>query len=127
MEVNDIRSVLQMHTTYTDGQNTLEEMVRACAARGYAYVAITDHTQAVRVAGGLVVNTDAHRVAELDCLRYASIGRVAAGAKRTTWPTRVRFRRCESCCGRKTAQYTTVMRSSTCETPGADQTARSAA
>ena len=42
-----------MHTDATDGRNTLAEMVAACADRGYEYVAITDHTKAVRVAGGL--------------------------------------------------------------------------
>jgi DNA polymerase (family 10) len=53
VELADIRGDLQMHTTATDGKNTLGEMVEACAARGYEYIAVTDHTQAVRVAGGL--------------------------------------------------------------------------
>jgi DNA polymerase (family 10) len=53
VELADIRGDLQMHTDATDGKNTLAEMVEACRARGYAYVAITDHTKAVRVAGGL--------------------------------------------------------------------------
>jgi DNA polymerase (family 10) len=53
VEVEDIRGDLQMHTDWTDGRNTLAEMVAAGRARGYEYVAITDHTQAVRVAGGL--------------------------------------------------------------------------
>jgi DNA polymerase (family 10) len=51
--VADIRGDLQMHTDATDGKNTLDEMVDACRARGYEYVAITDHSKAVRVAGGL--------------------------------------------------------------------------
>jgi len=53
VEVADIRGDLQMHTDATDGKNTLSEMVEACEARGYEYIAITDHTKAVRVAGGL--------------------------------------------------------------------------
>jgi len=53
VEVADIRGDLQMHTDATDGKNTLAEMVAACEARGYEYIAITDHTKAVRVAGGL--------------------------------------------------------------------------
>jgi DNA polymerase (family 10) len=53
VETGDIRGDLQMHTTATDGKNTLAEMVEACAARGYEYIAVTDHTKAVRVAGGL--------------------------------------------------------------------------
>ncbi len=53
VEVGDIRGDLQMHTTATDGKNTLAEMVEACVARGYEYIAVTDHSKAVRVAGGL--------------------------------------------------------------------------
>lgn len=53
VELDNIRGDLQMHTTATDGRSTLAEMARAAADRGYAYIAITDHTQAVRVAGGL--------------------------------------------------------------------------
>ena len=53
VELADIRGDLQMHTTDTDGKNTLAEMVEVCAGRGYEYIAITDHTRAVRVAGGL--------------------------------------------------------------------------
>ncbi|MBI2822881.1 MAG: DNA polymerase/3'-5' exonuclease PolX [Acidobacteria bacterium] len=53
VQLGDLRGDLQMHTTYTDGKATLEAMVRACRARGYEYIAITDHTRAVRVAGGL--------------------------------------------------------------------------
>jgi DNA polymerase (family 10) len=53
VELADIRGDLQMHTDATDGRNTLAEMVEACRARGYEYVAITDHSKAVRVAHGL--------------------------------------------------------------------------
>jgi DNA polymerase (family 10) len=53
VELADIRGDLQMHTDATDGKNTLAEMVEACRVRGYEYIAITDHTKAVRVAGGL--------------------------------------------------------------------------
>lgn len=53
VELRDIRGDLQMHTDATDGKHTLGEMVAACEKRGYEYIAITDHTKAVRVAGGL--------------------------------------------------------------------------
>ncbi len=53
VELVDIRGDLQMHTDATDGKNTLAEMVETCATLGYEYIAITDHTKAVRVAGGL--------------------------------------------------------------------------
>jgi DNA polymerase (family 10) len=53
VEARDLRGDLHMHTDATDGVNTLREMVEAARARGYGYVAITDHTRALRVASGL--------------------------------------------------------------------------
>jgi len=49
----DIRGDLHAHTNLTDGVNTLEEMAAAAAARGYAYLGISDHSPYVRVANGL--------------------------------------------------------------------------
>jgi DNA polymerase (family X) len=44
VESGDIRGDLHCHTTLSDGRNSLEEMAEAARARGYAYVAITDHS-----------------------------------------------------------------------------------
>ena len=49
----DIRGDLHMHTTATDGEATLAEMVRAAIDKGLAYIAITDHGQRVTMAHGL--------------------------------------------------------------------------
>ena len=49
----DIRGDLHAHTTASDGAATVEDMARAAQERGYEYLAITDHSKAVRVAGGL--------------------------------------------------------------------------
>lgn len=51
--VADIRGDLHMHTTATDGEDTLAEMVRAAVSRGLRYIAITDHSQRVTMARGL--------------------------------------------------------------------------
>ncbi|MFO7956082.1 MAG: DNA polymerase/3'-5' exonuclease PolX [Candidatus Brocadiia bacterium] len=53
IELDDIRGDLQSHTDETDGNNTLEEMAEAARERGYEYLAITDHSKAVSVAGGM--------------------------------------------------------------------------
>jgi DNA polymerase (family 10) len=53
VELADIRGDLQMHTQASDGANTIEEMGRFAKGLGYEYIAITDHSKAVRVAGGL--------------------------------------------------------------------------
>jgi DNA polymerase (family 10) len=44
VEIGDIRGDLHSHTTLSDGRNSLEEMAEAGRARGYAYMAITDHS-----------------------------------------------------------------------------------
>jgi DNA polymerase (family 10) len=53
LEGSDIRGDLQMHTTASDGRNSIEEMAAAARALGYEYIAITDHSKAVTVANGL--------------------------------------------------------------------------
>ncbi|MEY4566452.1 MAG: polymerase/3-5 exonuclease PolX [Planctomycetota bacterium] len=53
IELDHLRGDLHMHTTATDGEHTLEEMVNAARARGWEYIAITDHSQRVSVARGL--------------------------------------------------------------------------
>jgi DNA polymerase (family 10) len=51
--LQDIRGDLQMHSTWSDGRASIEDMARACAERGYEYVAITDHSQAMAMVQGL--------------------------------------------------------------------------
>lgn len=53
IEQNDIRGDLHMHTSATDGKCTIREMADAAVARGLQYIAITDHSQRVTMAGGL--------------------------------------------------------------------------
>jgi len=69
IELSDIRGDLQVHTTYTDGANDLAEMVEAARKRGYQYVAITDHTKSVRVAGGLTRGQFHRQFKEIDRLQ----------------------------------------------------------
>ncbi|MCD0458558.1 DNA polymerase/3'-5' exonuclease PolX [Roseiconus lacunae] len=53
IETPDVRGDLHMHTTATDGQNTIREMADAAIERGLKYIAITDHSQRVTMAMGL--------------------------------------------------------------------------
>jgi DNA polymerase (family 10) len=53
VELNDMRGDLHMHTTATDGTATILEMVEAAKSRGLNYIAITDHSKRVAMAGGL--------------------------------------------------------------------------
>jgi len=66
---DDLRGDLHAHTTATDGANTPQELVRAARQRGYAYLAVTDHSKAVTVAGGLdddALRRQADAVREVD-------------------------------------------------------------
>jgi DNA polymerase (family 10) len=53
VEWADILGDLHAHTDWSDGAGTLEEMAAAARAKGYRYLAISDHTQSLGVAGGL--------------------------------------------------------------------------
>ena len=53
VEYGSIRGDLHTHTVDTDGRNTLEQMVEAASASGLEYIAITNHSKALKVAKGL--------------------------------------------------------------------------
>ncbi len=53
VEYGSLRGDLHMHTNWSDGTNTVEEMVLACIELGYEYMAISDHSQSSRIANGL--------------------------------------------------------------------------
>ncbi len=53
ISLDDIKGDLHMHTTWSDGAHSIEEMAEACRKRGYQYLAITDHSRYLRVARGL--------------------------------------------------------------------------
>jgi len=53
ISLEDIRGDLQMHSTWTDGKQSIEEMLEGCVARGYEYFAMTDHSKALAMTGGL--------------------------------------------------------------------------
>lgn len=55
LSINDIKSDLHLHTTWSDGAHSIEEMAEACRNRGYEYIVITDHSKYLKVANGLTV------------------------------------------------------------------------
>jgi len=82
IELEDIRGDLHMHTSWTDGKYTAEEMVQAARKRGYKYIAITDHSKSLGVAGGLSDEDLMKHTAEARALdaKYSDI-RVLAGTE----------------------------------------------
>ncbi len=53
LELTDIRGDLHMHTTWSDGAQSLEEMVNRAREKQYEYICITDHSKFLQVANGL--------------------------------------------------------------------------
>jgi histidinol phosphatase-like PHP family hydrolase len=51
--LSDYAGDLQMHSEWSDGNPTVEEIAGACQARGYAYAAVTDHSHGLKIAGGM--------------------------------------------------------------------------
>ncbi|MGA2774727.1 MAG: DNA polymerase/3'-5' exonuclease PolX [Candidatus Omnitrophota bacterium] len=53
--LKDIKGDLHVHSEWSDGLNSITEMAEAAKALGYSYIAATDHSQSLKVAGGLNV------------------------------------------------------------------------
>jgi len=66
LEASDVRGDLHLHSDWSDGTASIRAMRAACAERGYAYLAITDHSQALRMTGGLDPVKLARQWAEFD-------------------------------------------------------------
>lgn len=71
IELDDIRGDLQMHSTWSDGQESIESMAVACAERGYEYMALTDHSQSLAMTGGLTPERARQQWEEVDEVREA--------------------------------------------------------
>jgi DNA polymerase (family 10) len=69
VEYTDLRGDLHMHTNWSDGINTIEEMVKACIQMGYEYMAISDHSQSARVANGLTPERFREQKKEIERVR----------------------------------------------------------
>jgi DNA polymerase (family 10) len=78
----DVKGDLQMHTTASDGKNSIEEMAEAARKLGHQYIAITDHSKAVTVANGLDEKRMAAHIKKLNATNEKDLGiRVLAGSE----------------------------------------------
>jgi DNA polymerase (family 10) len=68
IRLEDIKGDLHMHSTWSDGAFTIREMVEACRKKGYRYIAITDHSQYLKVANGLTPERLRAQRLEIDAL-----------------------------------------------------------
>ena len=80
--LKDMKGDLQMHSTASDGKNSVEEMAEAARRLGHEYIAITDHSKAVTVANGLDEKRAAAHIKKIHSLSEKELGiRVLAGAE----------------------------------------------
>ncbi|HKV46951.1 MAG TPA: PHP domain-containing protein [Candidatus Acidoferrales bacterium] len=72
--LSEIRGDLQMHTDWSDGEGSIAEMVEAAIERGYEYIAITDHSKGLKIAGGIDEGQLAQQAQEIDAINDALAG-----------------------------------------------------
>jgi len=68
VELADIRGDLHVHTDLSDGAFSLEQMIEAARARGYVYIAVTDHSPTAGYAGGLSIDKLKQSAEDIDKL-----------------------------------------------------------
>ena len=76
VQESDLRGVLHVHSTWSDGQNTIREMAEACIAHGFQYLGLSDHSKAAAYAGGLNEDALRRQHEEIDRLNEEFAGRI---------------------------------------------------
>ncbi len=66
VEMEDIRGDLHMHSVWSDGGSTIEEVARAARERGYEYVIMSDHSRSLKIANGLSIERLEQQALEID-------------------------------------------------------------
>ncbi len=74
VERSEIRGELHAHTVASDGANTIEQMVAAAKALGYRYLGVTDHSESLKIAGGLTVRRLRSQLEKIDRLNQTLSG-----------------------------------------------------
>ena len=82
LEQKDIKGDLHMHSDWSDGHDSIEEMARAAMALGYEYIGITDHSRSLKVANGLSISEVKKQLEEIKVLNRRLKGfRILAGCE----------------------------------------------
>ncbi|HEY6287605.1 MAG TPA: DNA polymerase/3'-5' exonuclease PolX [Ktedonobacteraceae bacterium] len=76
VQESDLRGVLHVHSTWSDGRNTIREMAEACIVRGLTYLGLTDHSKTAAYAGGLNEEDLRRQHEEIDLLNKEYAGRL---------------------------------------------------
>jgi DNA polymerase (family 10) len=76
----DIKGLIHVHSTWSDGRLSIEQMARAAHERGYQYVAICDHSRSAAYANGLSPERLREQHREIDRLNKAGLGKCCSSA-----------------------------------------------
>ncbi|HEX7879489.1 MAG TPA: DNA polymerase/3'-5' exonuclease PolX [Candidatus Eisenbacteria bacterium] len=81
IQVSDYKGDLQMHTEWSDGGETIGDMIDAATLRGYRFIGVSDHSYGLKIARGMTMETAARQHEEIDRLnaKYAPDFRVFKG------------------------------------------------
>ena len=75
VSVDDYRGDCQMHSVWSDGVETIEQLAEGAMARGWSRIAITDHSKGLPIAGGMSIEAMRRQQAEIDVLNRTLDGR----------------------------------------------------
>lgn len=81
IELKDVKSDLQIHTNYSDGANSAEDMIRKAVSLGYEYIAITDHLGELKIANAMNMKTFEKQGKEIEKLRLKYNIKILHGAE----------------------------------------------
>ena len=73
--LSDYRGDFQMHSVWSDGGMTLEELVDGCLARGYIYAAISDHSHGLKIASGMSMEEVTRQHRAIDVINDVQAGK----------------------------------------------------
>ncbi|MFX1476991.1 MAG: DNA polymerase/3'-5' exonuclease PolX [Promethearchaeota archaeon] len=68
IELKDIKGDMHVHTKWSDGSNSIEEMANFAKGLGYDYITICDHSKSLQIAGGLTENQLKDQMTEIEML-----------------------------------------------------------
>jgi len=68
VDLKDIKGDFHIHSNYSDGRDDIETLAKEAIKRGYSYIAITDHSQSLKVAHGLSIQRIKEQMQEIDKL-----------------------------------------------------------
>ncbi|MCX7746832.1 MAG: DNA polymerase/3'-5' exonuclease PolX [Clostridia bacterium] len=68
LKEHEVKGIFHVHSQYSDGSNSIEELAKACIEQGYSYLGISDHSQTAFYAGGLKVDEIKRQHEEIELL-----------------------------------------------------------